>query len=94
MNIKMQPHVVAISTDLREGTTCYAVVQNRVFYECSTLIEAVDVCLKSTFVFHLLYPSASNSVWVFLQKAVYDISTEYDNVPIKVLSLLSDISTC
>jgi hypothetical protein len=43
MNMKMQPHVVTISSALREGMTRNAVFQNWVFYECRSLIKAVDV---------------------------------------------------
>jgi hypothetical protein len=55
------------------------------------VLEAVDICLKATFVFKLSYPPAARSAWLFLQKAVYDIATEYDSIPIKVLSLMSDV---
>jgi len=70
-------------------TVYYAELQNRIYYECASLLEAVDVSLKASLVFNLHYSPAALSVWVFLQKAVYGIQTPSDNNSVKVLALIT-----
>ena len=53
-------------------------------------MEAVDVCVKSTFVFSLLYPQAAHSAWSFVQRSVYGLSSGYDRLSSKVTELLTD----
>jgi hypothetical protein len=93
-HIKVQPQVVVLSENLTtvQNAVFYAVLQNRVFYECQSLLEAVDVCIKASFVFNLNYAPAAYSSWLFLQRVVYDINTPYDAMPSKVLALQSDIA--
>ena len=43
-----------------------------------SLIKAVDVCFKLFFVFNAEYPKEAVDPWTFIQKAVYDIDTVYD----------------
>jgi len=93
VNLQLQPLVVVLCSDvpsLIDDAVYYAVLQNRVYYECASLLEAVDVCLKASFVFNLQYSPAAHSVWLFLQKAVYGIQTPSDNNPVKVLALITD----
>lgn len=92
-DLKLQPHVVVLCAapqSLRDSAIFYAVLQNRVFYECGSLLEAVDVCFKSTFVFSLQYAAAAHSVWLYLQRAVYSMITTADTNPAKVMALLTD----
>lgn len=73
LNLQLQLHVVVLCSSLpspRDDAVCYAVLQNRVFYECCSLLEAVDVCLKATFVFNLKYSASAHSTGLFLQKAI------------------------
>jgi hypothetical protein len=58
LNLKMQEHLVTLCPDITSLADCslhYAVHQNRVYYECISLLEAIDVCLKVSFVFNLHY---------------------------------------
>jgi len=79
--MKMQPHVVVLTPDgspFSDNCTYYAAIHSGVYFETTTLLEAVDICLKSTFVFALAYPPSSRSSWTYLQHAVYGISSTYD----------------
>lgn len=92
--LRLQPHVVAIVTDpsnIDNGSCFYAVISRDVFFAVSTAMIAVDICLKSFFVFDVKFPEASKSSWLFLQRAVYGIATPDDNTGTKVLQLLSDL---
>jgi len=73
---QMQPHVIVLHTD--HVDTVFAVVQSGLFYEVGSVIEAVDSCIKSCFVFGLKYPQPSRSSWTFIQKAGFGLSTQSD----------------
>ena len=40
--------------------------------------QAVDVCFKAMSVMHLHYPYESANIWMFIQRKLYDITTEFD----------------
>ena len=71
----------------------YAVLQSNVYYLAGSLLEAVELCLKATFVFHLGYPVAAQSSWLFLQQAVLQIFTPQDGKNSRVTSLMSDLQS-
>jgi hypothetical protein len=90
----MQPHVIVISAEdlpVGDGLVSHAVISSKLWYKTSSVLEAVDVCMKSTFVFSLKFPEASHSSWLFLQKAVYNISTKYDATSTRVSELITDL---
>lgn len=91
-HVNLQPHVVVLCYDVSNisDAVYYAVIQNRVYYECRSLLEAVDICLKATFVFNLSYAPSAYSAWLYIQKAIYGICTPYDACRVKVASLLTD----
>jgi len=95
-HLKLQPHVVVVlngksDTDLFKASCAYyACINSSTYYETASLLEAVDVCFKSTFVFSLEFSPASKSSWTYLQRAVYEITTDYDQMGSKVLELITD----
>jgi len=58
-----------------------------------TVVSAVDVCLKCTFVFSLQYNAAARSSCLFLQHVVYGIETKHDKFCCKVKQLNAETST-
>jgi len=42
---------------------CYAVLQSTVYYKAASVTDAVDICMKATFVFGLDFPTAAQSTW-------------------------------
>ena len=92
--LRMQPHVVALvqdSSNLDQGSCFYAVISRDIYFAVSTAMIAVDICMKTFFVFDVKYPDSARSTWLFLQRAVYEIGTQQDNTATKVLQLLSDL---
>jgi len=69
----------------------YAVIQGGLFYEVTSVMEAIDICLKSSFVFNLKYPEPAKSTWTFIQKAVFGICSSTDFSSNKLLELLSSV---
>jgi len=93
--LQLQPHVIVLSDGLSYfgvNAAYYACVHSSMFYATATLMEAVDICLKSTFVFGLAFPAPSHASWTYLQRAVYGVTTHFDRVSSKVLELVTDIS--
>jgi len=94
--LRLQPHV-AICDDIADvgnpvRCVAYAVITPDLFYGVSSVMVAVDVCLKACFVFNVHYCIASQSTWVFLQRALYAIRTPQDCKNSKVLQLLAGCS--
>jgi hypothetical protein len=90
---QLQPHVVILAEKVDEWESryiAYACLHSSVFYEAATMMEAVDIALKSTFVFGLQFPAAAHTSWSFIQRAVYGISTKFDRIPSKALELMTD----
>lgn len=84
LGLSLQPHVVVICEDISQldgigGSIAFAVVQSNLFYEMPSVVAAVDACIKACFVFNLSYPAAARLSWVYIQRAVNDISTDLDD---------------
>jgi len=92
---QLQPHVLLLSDsqgDPANDQTVYAVIQGGLFYEMSSVVEAVDVCIKACFVFGLKFPEPAKSSWTFMQKAVFGITDVGDFSSNRLLELLSSIN--
>jgi len=57
----------------------WARVSGKLWLRTSSTLEAVDACIKAAFVFGIKFPEAARSLWLFLQKAIYGISTKFDS---------------
>lgn len=95
MGMSLQPHVVVICNDIDKldtvgGSVSYAVIQSNLYYQMPTVMSAVDACLKVCFVMNLNYPAGAKSSWLFIQRAVFDITTNSDDAGSKLLQLLVD----
>jgi len=80
--LRLQPHVVVICEDLSDigspNCVAFAVITSELFFEVNSIMSAVDSCFKACFVFNIHICQASQSSRLFLQRAVYDISTPHD----------------
>lgn len=75
---------------LNNITSTYVIV-NDVTYEISSFPRAIDLTFK---IFHCLnckYPINSYSLWLFLQKVVYNISNTDDKISIPLRTLIGDL---
>lgn|SRR6218665_1819061 len=92
----LQPHVVAVIEDpsnLDSGASCfYAVISRDIYFGVPTAMTAVDICMKTVFVFDVKFPDAAKSTWLFLQRAVYEIDSHQDSCGTRMLQLLSDLN--
>jgi len=91
---QLQPHVVVLSDDFGDADVArvaYTCIHSTVYYETTSVLEAVDIALKSTFVLGLQYPAPAHTTWSFMQKAVYKLSHRFDRIPSKVHVLITDM---
>ena len=60
--------VLLLSDDDLTDNPVYVVVRGNLWFEAALVIDAVDVCLKTAYVFGLVYTMVSRSSWTFVQK--------------------------
>ena len=89
---QLQPHVVVLAdSDDFTAHVPYTCIHSTIYYKTTSVLEAVDIAFKSTFVLGLQFPPAAHTTWSFIQKAVYEMSHRFDRIPSKVLELISDL---
>ncbi|KAJ8674205.1 hypothetical protein QAD02_014671 [Eretmocerus hayati] len=74
---KIQPYIIIVG-ELEAISDIYVNVDN-VLYQVSSVLEAIDICFKVFFVFHLQFPYDSQHLWLMIQRGVYGITTDYDS---------------
>lgn len=88
----LQPFVVIVGPDFRNISAHYVYV-NDIKYLMDSTVGAVDCCFKLFQVLNAKYPPESHNTWFFIQKAFYNITTEYDDKdPIVVNTLFAELS--
>jgi hypothetical protein len=83
------PHVLVLSDEDDHDLSVYAVIQGNLIYEVKSIIEALDICMKSSFVFGLMYPPPARSAWTFIQQLVFELYTDYDIQSSRLLERVS-----
>ena len=73
----LQPFVLTVGPSKTNLKRSYCVVDN-IKYDFTTLKTAFDTCFKAIFALQANYPSEAYNPWLFIQKALYEISTAYD----------------
>jgi hypothetical protein len=86
------PHVLVISDNDTDDQAIYAVIQGGLLYEAQSIMHAVDICLKATFVFGLSFPLPARSSWTFVQKTIFGLSSSVDYDSIKLRELIMCIN--
>jgi hypothetical protein len=90
-NLRIGPHVVILVHDDNLSTASfYVVIQGGLLYKVSSLLEAVDIAIKSSFVFNIQYSACAVSSWLFLQRMVFGIELAADAMSTKLNALLID----
>ncbi|KAK9736409.1 hypothetical protein QE152_g12506 [Popillia japonica] len=80
--VTVQPYVLAVGPDLNNIISSYLVIDRNV-YKVQSMLKAIDICFKTYRALHLQYPLECEQIWLFLQKAIYGISTPCDKkIPI------------
>lgn len=79
LKLTIQPYVIVVGPTLHEINTCYVCIDD-VLYSTSSTLEAIDTCFKAFHALQLQYPTASEHLWLIIQKCVYNFTTKWDTV--------------
>lgn len=74
-----------------EGILASYVIIDDVLYDFQSPISAVDGCFKIFISLHAAYPEGSYPVWLFIQKYIYNIDTDWDKHFSSVDTLISEL---
>lgn len=87
----LQPFVAVVGP-LTAPKDFYAVIGS-MKYKCRDIIEAIETVFQSFFAFDLSYPSYVETIWLFFQKAVYDIDLPADKPNDSIKTLIAQIKS-
>lgn len=90
MNLTIQPYIIVVGPTLTEISPFFVSV-DKVLYNVSSAFEAIDVCFKTFHVMNATYPSASDHIWLLIQRELYKFTTPYDKVSSYVLEILNTL---
>lgn len=65
-----QPFVLALGDNKAEPAQSFLIIEGRAL-PFAKILDALDTCFKSFYIFDLQYPKACYSTWDFIQKFVY-----------------------
>lgn len=86
--ITLQPMIICIGKKL-DAVEFYVLLDD-FKYHCDSFLESLDLNFKIFHVFNLEYPKENYNLWLFIQKYLFNIDTNFDNnVPI-INSIISD----
>ncbi|XP_046811896.1 uncharacterized protein LOC124421121, partial [Lucilia cuprina] len=75
-SLKIQPLILISGSILKPKEI--VIYFEGIKYRMHSALNAIDICFKIFFVFNLEYPKESLLVWTFIQKHLYNISTNID----------------
>lgn len=70
-----QPSMFHVDGD----SASYFVIFDRVQYKAPTFMECLKICFQSFQVLHLHYPVEVKNFWMFIQRELFSIKTEFDH---------------
>lgn len=89
-HLSTKPIIVVIGTDLFSAHSFF-VYFNDIRYKLPTFLKCLDCVFKMFNVLKLEYPKESTSVYNFIQKHFFDISTSTDLITPNITNLLETL---
>lgn len=77
LKIRVQPFVLLVGPTVEHYEACYLVIDD-VKYQFNNVLKAFDQCFKAIQVLMTEYSYEARGTWLFIQQALYRISTRYD----------------
>ncbi|CAG9822215.1 unnamed protein product [Phaedon cochleariae] len=87
--LPMLPFVIVESPTYTEIKNIY-VSFDRTVYKLISVLKAIDVCFQLIHVLNLVYPFESEHIWMFIQLSMYELKTNFDNIP-SILDVVNKI---
>lgn len=88
--LPVQPFVIVqgpTHTDIKKVFVSF----EDVLYETVTFLKALDICFQLTHILNLIYPYESHHIWLFIQISIYNLKTEFDNIP-NIINIASKVN--
>ncbi|XP_077264434.1 uncharacterized protein LOC143898680 isoform X1 [Temnothorax americanus] len=86
---QLQPFPVIIGENTANITESYVYIDNFP-YKVESPLRAIDVCFKAYQALHASYPFQSSQPWLFLQQAIYQLKTQWDEHVPSVATLVNE----
>lgn len=85
------PYIVAVGPSWKEIQQYDIVLTEDVRYSFDKIIPALVVLFKIMWSFDVPYPKESQSVWMFVQKAMFDMVSKFDTMGTSLQELLQNV---
>ncbi|KYN17770.1 hypothetical protein ALC57_09940 [Trachymyrmex cornetzi] len=72
MSATVQPYIIIIGNVENSITAAYVCI-NSTLWKVGSVLQAVDICFKSFFTFDVEYQIEAYHIWLFIQRALYDV---------------------
>lgn len=86
-NRRIQPFVAVVGASIEKYDACYVVVDD-IKYRFDSIVKAFDICFKAIHSLNTEYSYEVKGAWLFVQQALYRISTRYDTKNSAVAALV------
>lgn len=85
----MLPFVIVEAPNYTEIKNIY-VSFDTILYKVISVLKGIDVCFQLIHVLNLVYPFEAEHIWMFIQLAMYNLKTKFDNIP-NILDIVNKI---
>lgn len=89
--ITLQPFLIGLGKDLF-NIQQYLMYNDGIFLKFDSIVAAIDSCFKSFFVFDISYPKQCQNFWIFIQRVIFEIVLDFDEITPSFLRVLVDFS--
>ncbi|XP_076664953.1 uncharacterized protein LOC143367213 [Andrena cerasifolii] len=84
--LTIQPYILIVGSI--ENIEDIYICMDEVLYKVSEAIQGIDICFKIFHVFQLVYPFASEHIWLLIQKGIYQFDTPFDKDIVSIQHVL------
>ena len=91
LNLILQPLLIVIGP-VHDPISFHVVVDTQV-YDFDSCLKAFDFTFKVFFTFDCKYPATSSTLWLFVQKGIYNIDVRGDKCTTSINVLLGKINS-
>ncbi|KYN13983.1 hypothetical protein ALC57_13813 [Trachymyrmex cornetzi] len=91
MSATVQPYIIVIGNVENSITAAYVCI-NSTLWKVGSVLQAVDICFKSFFTFDAEYQIEAYHIWLFIQRALYDIYLVGERSVTNVTTLISRLN--
>lgn len=85
--------MVAVGGNWKNVQQYEIIVTSKVNYTFASVIPALVALYKILWVLDLPYPKESYPVWMFVQRAFFDMKTKFDSQGTSMLELVNSVSS-